>query len=135
MENIADRAAGYGIPGEVVDGNDVLAVHRAASQAVARARQGRGPTLLECKTYRHRPHCMVIPEHRPAEEREAWQGRDPIRRFEEQLRRENVATQDELDRLAADVERELAEAIAFCRAESRSRSADRVPVGMGRLRR
>ena len=92
VENIADRAAGYGIPGEVVDGNDVLAVRRAAAEAVARARQGHGPTLLECKTYRHRPHCMVIPEHRPEEEREAWKGRDPIRRFEEQLCRENVAT-------------------------------------------
>ena len=113
VENVAARATGYGIPGEVVDGNDVLAVHRAASKAVARARQGRGPTLLEAKTYRHRPHCMVIPEHRPEKEREAWQGRDPIRRFEAQLRRENVAAQDELDRLAADAERELAEAVAF----------------------
>jgi pyruvate dehydrogenase E1 component alpha subunit len=113
VEHIADRAAGYGIPGEVVDGNDVLAVRRAASKAVARAGQGQGPTLLECKTYRHRPHCMLIPEHRPAEEREAWQGRDPIRRFEEQLGRENMAARDELERLAGEVETELAEAIAF----------------------
>ena len=113
VENIADRAAGYGIPGEVVDGNDVLAVRRAAATAIARARQDRGPTLLECKTYRHRPHCMVIPEHRPEQEREAWKGRDPLRRFEEQLCRANVAARDELDRLAADVERELAEAIRF----------------------
>ncbi len=113
VEHVADRAAGYGISGEVIDGNDVLAVHRAALQAVARARQGAGPTLLECKTYRHRPHCMVIPEHRPEEEREAWKGRDPIHRFEEQLRQENVAARDEFDRLATDVERELAEAIGF----------------------
>jgi pyruvate dehydrogenase E1 component alpha subunit len=113
VENIADRAAGYGIPGRVVDGNDVLAVRRAAAEAVARARQGRGPTLLECKTYRHRPHCMVIPEHRPAEERDGWKGRDPIRRFEEQLCGENVAARDEIERLAADAQRELAEAIDF----------------------
>jgi pyruvate dehydrogenase E1 component alpha subunit len=113
VENIADRAAAYGIPGRVIDGNDVLAVRRAVAEAVARARQGGGPTLLECKTYRHRPHCMVIPEHRPAEERNAWKGRDPIRRFEEQLCGENAAARDELERLAADVERELAEAIDF----------------------
>ena len=113
VEHVADRAAGYGIPGEVVDGNDVLAVRRAASTAVARARQGGGPTLLECKTYRHRPHCMVIPEHRPEMEREAWKARDPIRRFEEQLCREKMAARDEIDRLAAGVEHELAEAIGF----------------------
>ena len=68
---------------------------------------------MECKTYRHRPHCMVIPEHRPEEERRAWMGHDPIRRFEEQLCGENAATRDELERLAADVEGELAEAIDF----------------------
>jgi acetoin:2,6-dichlorophenolindophenol oxidoreductase subunit alpha len=113
IEDIADRAAGYGMPGKVVDGNDVLAVRRAAAEAVARAREGSGPTLLECKTYRHRPHCMVIPEHRPAEERELWNGRDPIRRFEAELRQENVTDQDELDALAAGVERELDKAVRF----------------------
>jgi TPP-dependent pyruvate/acetoin dehydrogenase alpha subunit len=113
VDNIADRAVGYGIPGEIVDGNDVLAVYRAASIAVARARQGRGPTLLECKTYRHRPHCMVIPEHRPEEEREAWKARDPIDLFVTRLRAEQLVTQDALNRLAADVEEELAEAVRF----------------------
>jgi pyruvate dehydrogenase E1 component alpha subunit len=116
IENIADRAAGYGIPGAVVQGNDVLAVYRAASEAVARARAGQGPTLLECKTYRHRAHCMVIPEHRPEEEREAWLARDPINLFVAKLREENVMTQDDLNRLAAEVEQALVDAVKFADA-------------------
>ena len=113
IENIADRAAGYGIPGKVVEGNDVLAVYRAGCEAVARARAGQGPTLLECKTYRHRPHCMVIPEHRPEEERAAWIARDPINLFVAKLREENIMTQDELHRLAAEVEQVLVDAVKF----------------------
>jgi len=113
IPNIADRAAGYGMPGCSIDGNDVLAVYEAASAAVARARQGGGPTLLECKTYRHRAHCMVIPEHRPEAEREAWKARDPINLFVARLHEEGIVTQEELNRLAAEVEEELVEAVRF----------------------
>jgi pyruvate dehydrogenase E1 component alpha subunit len=113
IPDIADRASAYGIPGRVVDGNDALAVYEAASAAVARARQGEGPTLLECKTYRHRPHCMVIPEHRPEEEREAWKARDPINLFVARLLEEQIVTRSELDGLAAEVEEELVEAVRF----------------------
>ena len=87
VPDIAARAPGYGIPGVVVDGNDVLAVHAAALEAVARARQGEGPSLIECKTMRVRGHS----EHDDAsyvarETVEAWRERDPIRLFEDRLR-------------------------------------------------
>ena len=74
VEHVADRAAGYGIPGEVVDGNDVLAVYaRPRRRWPGRGKAGGRPSW-SAKTYRHRPHCMVIPEHRPEQEREAWKG-------------------------------------------------------------
>lgn len=83
MENIADRAAGYGIPGEVVDGNDVCAVYEAFARAKERALKGEGPTLLECKTYRWRGHWTGDPEpYRTREEVEEWkEKRDPIKLF------------------------------------------------------
>ena len=76
---ISARAAAYGMPGIDVDGNDVLAVRMSAVDAVARARAGDGPTLLEAKTYRHKGHSRVDPgKYRPKEEVEEWLGRDPI---------------------------------------------------------
>ena len=83
MPDIAGRAHGYGIPGIIVDGNDVLAVYAAATTAVARARAGDGPTLLECKTYRWRAltERMGQPDYRPAEEIEAKKLEDPIARL------------------------------------------------------
>lgn len=113
IENIADRASGYGIRGRTVDGNDVLAVHEAAAEAVAWARAGNGPVLMECKTYRHRAHCMVIREHRKPEEMESWRQRDPITRFEAKLLADQVVTDADLDRLRAEVETSLDEAVAF----------------------
>src|ERR1700730_18197481 len=80
LSDVAARAAGYGIPGVVVDGNDVFAVHQAASAAVARARSGAGPSLIECKTYRWRGHTerQGQTDVRDKAEIEAWQRRDPI---------------------------------------------------------
>src|SRR6478609_4439999 len=88
LPDVARRAAGYGIPGIVVDGNDVFAVHQAASAAVDRARSGGGPTLIECKTYRWRAHTerKGQPDPRDAREIEAWKGKDPIALLERQLR-------------------------------------------------
>src|SRR5690606_22256316 len=84
--DITVRAAAYGIPGVSVDGNDVLAVHEAARQAVARARAGEGPTLLETRTYRWRGHSKSdANRYRTRDEIEAWRQRCPIRRFEDQL--------------------------------------------------
>jgi TPP-dependent pyruvate/acetoin dehydrogenase alpha subunit len=78
--NIAARAAGYDIPADVVDGNDLWAVHGAASDAVRRARDGAGPTLLECQTYRHYGHSKSDPApYRPKDELERWLERDPLK--------------------------------------------------------
>jgi pyruvate dehydrogenase E1 component alpha subunit len=80
LPDVAARAAGYGIPGVVVDGNDAIAVYEAAVVAVERARAGDGPTLLECKTYRWGAHTERAdqPDFRPKEEIEAWKKKDPI---------------------------------------------------------
>jgi pyruvate dehydrogenase E1 component alpha subunit len=79
ITDVADRARAYGIPGAVVDGMDVVAVHRAAKEAVDRARAGGGPTLIECKTYRYPGHSRGDPgNYRDRQELEAWRRRDPI---------------------------------------------------------
>ena len=113
IENVADRAAAYGIPGRVVDGNDVLAVREEARTAVQRARSGAGPTLLECKTYRHHPHCMVIPEHRPPSEVRSWKGRDPIELFGEKLIQGKVATREALTDIDTRQSKLIDEAVRF----------------------
>jgi acetoin:2,6-dichlorophenolindophenol oxidoreductase subunit alpha len=115
LPDLATRAAAYGIPGVSVDGNDVLAVYQAASQAIAAARADQGPTLLECKTYRDRPHCMVIPEHRSPEELQCWKARDPIDLFEAHLASRAGIAQAELEGVRARVTAELAEAIGLAR--------------------
>jgi len=79
LDDLADRARAHAMPGVVVDGQDVFAVHEAVSDAVARGRAGDGPTLLEMKTYRYRGHSRTDPaKYRPEGELERWQGRDPI---------------------------------------------------------
>jgi 2-oxoisovalerate dehydrogenase E1 component len=84
--DLVDRAAGYGMPGELVDGNDVLAVRDACRRAAARGRAGKGPTLLECKTFRMRGHEEASGnDYVPAAEIAAWVARDPIERFETRL--------------------------------------------------
>jgi pyruvate dehydrogenase E1 component alpha subunit len=114
IENIADRAAAYGIPGVVVDGNDVLAVYEATRKAVERARRGGGPTLIECKTYRHKGHSRVDPaRYRPKEEVEEWLAKDPIKRFKERLLQEAVLTAEEIKKIEADVAAEIEEAVRF----------------------
>jgi TPP-dependent pyruvate/acetoin dehydrogenase alpha subunit len=90
--DIAGRAAAYGMPAAVVDGNDVWAVHEAAEEAVQRARAGGGPTLLECRTYRHYGHSKSDPApYRPKEEVEAWLARDPLKLARERLLQDGVA--------------------------------------------
>jgi TPP-dependent pyruvate/acetoin dehydrogenase alpha subunit len=109
LSDVAARAAGYGIPGAVVDGNDVFAVHQAASRAVDRARAGGGPSLIECKTYRWRAHTERPGQADPRDPAEvaAWKGRDPIARLERRLR-----DQGHLDDAGlAGMEREIREAI------------------------
>jgi len=115
IENVADRSKAYGIPGVVVDGNDVLAVREAAVSAIDRATKGLGPTLIECKTYRHRPHCMIIPEHRPRKELTSWKERDPILVFSQKLLDLGMATQSDLQAMENQEKELLEEAVTFMR--------------------
>jgi TPP-dependent pyruvate/acetoin dehydrogenase alpha subunit len=89
VEDLSVRAAAYGIPGETVDGNDVVVVHEAALRAANRARRGEGPTLIECKTYRimghHGPGMDDDLGYRTREEVERWRGRDPVESFRRRL--------------------------------------------------
>jgi 2-oxoisovalerate dehydrogenase E1 component len=115
VQDVAARAQSYGLPGVVVDGNDVLAVYRAAGEAVRRARAGQGPTLLECKTYRTRAHSEGMRDagYRTTEEIATWKARDPIKNFEAKLVEAGTATQAELGQIDADVKAMAEEAAAF----------------------
>jgi TPP-dependent pyruvate/acetoin dehydrogenase alpha subunit len=117
LEDIADRAGTYGIPGAVVDGMDLQAVYEAAGQAVLRARRGDGPTLLECKTYRFRGHSRFEPaRYRTAEELESWKKRDPIAGWRSRLGSEHGVPSSALDELEEAVAAEIEEAVAFAEA-------------------
>jgi pyruvate dehydrogenase E1 component alpha subunit len=114
IRDVADRAAGYGMPAVVVDGNDVTAVYEACLEAVARAREGKGPTLVECKTMRMRGHFEGDPQrYRPEGETKEWQGKDPIPRFEARLVEMGVLSKDEVVAIDASIRKELDEAVRF----------------------
>ena len=114
IENVADRAAAYGIPGVVVDGNDVLAVYEAAREAVKRAREGKGPTLIECKTYRHKGHSRFDPAaYRPKEEAEEWLKRDPIPRFKTKLIKSGILSEEEAGKIEEEVIAAVEDAVKF----------------------
>jgi pyruvate dehydrogenase E1 component alpha subunit len=114
IQNVADRAAAYGIPGVKVDGNDVLVVYEAARTAVERARAGKGPTLIECKTYRHKGHSRVdSAKYRPKEEVEEWLGKDPLKRFRQAMLGNGILTQTELEHVETEVADEVADAVKF----------------------
>jgi len=114
IENIADRAVAYGIPGVTVDGNDILAVYEAASQAVNRARRGGGPTLIECKTYRQKGHSRFDPAaYRPKDEVEEWLRKDPIPRFKSKLIEMSTLTEEEDEELRHEAAAAVEEAVKF----------------------
>lgn len=113
-KNIADRAAGYAIPGVVVDGNDTLAVYRSAMAARARALAGEGPTLIEYKTYRWRGHGEADPQiYQPKEEIAAWQARCPIPKLRGDMLTEGSISAAELKALEAQIDAMVQEAIRF----------------------
>jgi pyruvate dehydrogenase E1 component alpha subunit len=118
IKDIAVRAMAYDIPGETVDGMDVLEVHHAAGEAIARARAGGGPTLLECKTYRFQGHYVGDPgtAYRLPQEVEEWKQRDPIPTFAHRVVAEGLTTAAELQAIDAAVQRELEDAIQFAEA-------------------
>jgi TPP-dependent pyruvate/acetoin dehydrogenase alpha subunit len=113
---IAARAGAYGMPFAVVDGNDVWAVREAAAEAIERARGGGGPTLLECRTYRHFGHSKSDPaKYRPAEEVERWLARDPLTIARERLLDEGVA-EDEIAAVEGETGESLERAVEAARA-------------------
>ena len=115
LGDVAARAAGYGIPGVIVDGNDVLAVYEAAETAVTRARAGEGPTLIECKTYRWRTHTERPgqTDPRPAEEIEAWQQKGPIKRLATYLMTQGVLSEKAWQKMDEEILAEVEEAVKF----------------------
>jgi 2-oxoisovalerate dehydrogenase E1 component alpha subunit len=114
IEDVATRAEGYGFPGIVVDGNDVLACYRAMKDAHERARRGEGPTLIECKTYRFFPHTSDDDDksYRSREEVEEAKAHDPIRAFETYLTDQGILDEAGADALRAAVKEEIEQAIS-----------------------
>lgn len=119
LENIADRAGAYGMPGTVVDGNDAIAVFGTVSEAIARARRGAGPTLVECKTYRRGGHSRSDPgKYRPQEEVREWMAKDPIPRAEAWLLDHGFANKEELAQVGSEVTSEIEAAVTFARGSA-----------------
>jgi pyruvate dehydrogenase E1 component alpha subunit len=114
IEHISDRAAGYGMPGVTVDGNDLMAVYKAVSQAVKRARAGKGPSLVENVTYRWRGHSKSdANRYRTREEIEAWKQKCPIQRFRTRLIEEGVLTEEEADQIEQEAYAAIEAAVEF----------------------
>ena len=117
IRDIYVRKDAYGMHGCMVDGNDVLAVYEAAEQAVERARNGEGPTLMECKTYRWRGHYEGEADrtytYRTDEEIEEWMRRCPIERFRRKLLQEGILGKEECEKIEDEIQREIEEAIQF----------------------
>src|SRR5438874_10288955 len=112
VENVADRAEAYGLPGEIVDGNDILAVWDAATRAIDRARSGHGPTLIECKTFRMTGHSAHDDAgYVPPELFEFWEERDPISRFERFLSDRGLVNKSGIEDLLRRINNEIDEAI------------------------
>ena len=119
LPDVASRAAAYGMPGVVVDGNDVIAVYDAAAEAVARARAGKGPTLIECKSYRWRAHTERKEQldRRPPDEIEAWKAKDPIRRMVEYLKgQQGQLSDDEFQAMDREILARIEESVTFAKA-------------------
>lgn len=113
VENAADRAKAYNIPGIIVDGNDVEAVYGVVKEAVERARKGEGPSLIETKTYRWLGHSKSDPRvYRTREEEEEWKQRCPIKRYRQQLISEGV-DEEELTKIEKEVEGAIQEALEY----------------------
>jgi 2-oxoisovalerate dehydrogenase E1 component alpha subunit len=109
VANVADRAAAYGIPGVIVDGNDVLACYAGMKTAVERAKAGDGPTLIEAKTYRFFPHTSDDDDrsYRSREEVEEAKHQDPVHRFEHELRDRGQLTDDDIARIGAEIKADI----------------------------
>ena len=113
--DVARKAAGYGLPGVAVDGNDVTAVYEAAGEAIARARQGGGPSLIECKTYRTRPHSEGMRDtgYRTQEEIDRWRKRDPIDQFRQRLLNTETVSEEDFAAIDSEIKALIQEALEF----------------------
>src|SRR5699024_1627511 len=110
IDDLAERGGSYGIPSIVVDGNDVRSVSLVAEKAIERARNGKGRTLIEAKTYRIQGHMFGHAEtYRKKEEVQHWRGKDPLKKFKELCLKESVLFEEELDEIIGNVQNEIKE--------------------------
>lgn len=119
LENLSERSKAYGIPGETVNGMDVIEVYNAVSRLIERARSGKGPAILECKTYRFEDHSKSTAAqklaYRTNEEIEGWKKKDPVILWPERLVKENICTKEEIQKIDELVEKTIDEAVEFAR--------------------
>ena len=113
IPDIALRAQGYGMPGKTIDGNNVLEVYHTVKEAVERARRGGGPSLIECKTYRLRPHCERYQESRPKEELAYWQERCPVKTYREYLKENSILDEETEQMIEREIKDEINLAVTF----------------------
>ncbi len=130
VEDLADRAAGYGMAGEIVDGNDLLAVEEAVARALEQARAGAGPTFLEMKTFRRMQHSMRanLPDVRDPALVEEWEANDPLPRFERLLREAGELDDERLEAVVRDVEHEVEQAIELALGDEDASPDDLLPA-------
>ncbi len=133
VEDLADRAAGYGMPGEIVDGNDVLAVEAAVARALDRAREGQGPTFLEMKTFRRMQHSMRanLPDVRDPALVEEWEAKDPLPRFERLLRELGELDDEGADAVLRATEHDVELAVETALADEDATADDLLPSVFG----
>ncbi|SES92153.1 pyruvate dehydrogenase E1 component alpha subunit [Oceanobacillus limi] len=114
VENIATRSEAYGIPGVVADGNDIVEMMNVTDEAVQRARNGEGPTLIEAKTYRWKGHSKSdAKKYRTREEEKEWRQKDPIKRFKEVLVEAGLLTEEKAEEIRLEVKKEIEDAVKF----------------------
>ncbi|KSU60319.1 pyruvate dehydrogenase [[Bacillus] enclensis] len=116
IEHIADRAKSYGIPGKVVDGNDIFDVMNHVNEAVQYARNGKGPSIIEAKTYRWKGHSKSdAKKYRTREEEQEWRQKDPIARFRSVLIEEGILTEEKADQLKQEAKQAIEESVEFAK--------------------
>jgi pyruvate dehydrogenase E1 component alpha subunit len=114
ISRLSERAKAYGMPGETIDGNDVLLVYETVGRAVQRARRGAGPTLIECLTYRYRGHFEGDPQlYKTKEEMEEWTRKDPIERFKKRLFEMGVLDEEGTEHITDEIRQEIERAVKF----------------------
>ena len=128
IKDVSIRAIAYDIPGITVDGNDIMAVYGAVNKVIQQARKGKGPALIECKTYRWRGHHEGDPNqgerYRSKEDIKPWIEKCPIKRFENVLLKEKIVTKAKLDRIKMTIQNEIDEAVEFANTSPFPKSED-----------